>query len=240
MSLNIIPRLFGAAATALTVTGLLAGPAAHAAPTCTVNGSQLQLRVHPDYTYTVTGGADGSNIKGDVYSTVAGQDGVSGYATGTITGTAVDFVINWNPFFGGGQAHFTGTVGADGIANGTATGAPVKDRNDRVEFAPGPWESVAPLNCGTAAQAPPAGPPKQGPTATFELAFGGLVVHITDRSGVSSQCTYVADNGYTRSFGLPANSTFDLKIVPAVPEFRNWDVTITCDNGTSTKTTTFF
>ena len=84
---------------------------------------------------------------------------------------------------------------------------------------------------------PPA--PKLGPTVSFETVLGGLEAHITDRSGVSSQCTYVTDD-VNRSFALAANSTYDLRIVPAVPQFRNWTVTITCDNGTSTTATTFF
>jgi hypothetical protein len=84
---------------------------------------------------------------------------------------------------------------------------------------------------------PPA--PKQGPTVSFEKILGGLMAHITDRSGVTSQCTYVTDD-FSRSFGLPANSTYDLKIVPAVPRLRDWTVTITCDNGTSTTATTYF
>ena len=96
-----------------------------------------------------------------------------------------------------------------------------------------------------ASQPPPSQPPTQppapklGPTVSWNPVLGGLVAHITDRSGVSSQCTYTTDN-YNRSFALPANSTYDLRIVPAVPEFRNWNVTITCDNGTSTQATTYF
>jgi hypothetical protein len=96
-----------------------------------------------------------------------------------------------------------------------------------------------------ATQPPPSQPPTQppapklGPTVSWNPVVGGLVAHITDRSGVSSQCTYTTDN-YNRSFALPANSTYDLRIVPAVPEFRNWNVTITCDNGTSTQATTYF
>lgn len=86
-------------------------------------------------------------------------------------------------------------------------------------------------------QPPPA--PLQGPTVSFETVLGGLVAHITDRSGVSSQCTYATDD-FSRGFALPANSKYDLRIVPAVPKFRNWTVTITCDNGTSTTATTFF
>jgi uncharacterized protein DUF4189 len=96
-----------------------------------------------------------------------------------------------------------------------------------------------------ASQPPPSQPPSQppapklGPTVSWNPVVGGLVAHITDRSGVSSQCTYTTDN-YNRSFALPANSTYDLRIVPAVPEFRNWNVTITCDNGTTTQATTYF
>jgi hypothetical protein len=86
---------------------------------------------------------------------------------------------------------------------------------------------------------PPPPPVKQGPTVSFNKVLGGLEAHITDRSGVTSQCTFATDD-YNRSFGLPANSTYDLRIVPAVPRFKNWTVTITCDNGTSTTATTYF
>jgi Domain of unknown function (DUF4189) len=86
---------------------------------------------------------------------------------------------------------------------------------------------------------PPPPAPKLGPTVSFETVVGGLVAHITDRSGVSSQCTYTADN-FNRAFALSANSTYDLRIVPAVPRFKNWNITIACDNGTSTSTTTYF
>jgi len=86
---------------------------------------------------------------------------------------------------------------------------------------------------------PPPPAPKLGPTVSFKTVLGGLEAHITDRSGVASQCTYATDN-VNRSFGLAANSSYDLRIVPAVPQFRNWTVTITCDNGTSTTATTFF
>lgn len=91
-----------------------------------------------------------------------------------------------------------------------------------------------------APQAPPApAAPKQGPTVSWSPRVGGLTARITDRSGVASQCTYDSD-GYTRSFPLPANGTFDLAIVPAIPKFANWNVTVKCDNGTVTNTQTFF
>jgi hypothetical protein len=86
---------------------------------------------------------------------------------------------------------------------------------------------------------PPPPAPKQGPTVSFDTVVGGLVAHVTDRSGVTSQCTYATDN-FNRAFALQANSNYDLRIVPAVPQFRNWTVTISCDNGTSTTATTYF
>ena len=87
---------------------------------------------------------------------------------------------------------------------------------------------------------PPAPPaPKLGPTVSFNPILGGLEAHITDRSGVASQCTYAMDD-INRSFALAANSTFDLKIVPVIPRFRDRSVTITCDNGTKTQATTHF
>lgn len=86
---------------------------------------------------------------------------------------------------------------------------------------------------------PPPPAPKQGPTVSFKTVVGGIEAHITDRSGVASQCTYATD-GVNRAFGLPANASYDLRIVPAVPRFKNWTVTVACDNGTSTTATTYF
>jgi hypothetical protein len=87
--------------------------------------------------------------------------------------------------------------------------------------------------------APPPAAPKLGPTASFNPTLGGLEAHITDRSGVASQCAYAMEN-VNRSFALAANATFDLKIVPLLPKFRDQSVTITCDNGTKTQTTAHF
>lgn len=87
---------------------------------------------------------------------------------------------------------------------------------------------------------PPApAPPKLGPTASFNPTLGGLEAHITDRSGVASHCTFAMDD-INRNFALAANATFDLRIVPAIPRFRDRSVTISCDNGTRTQTTTRF
>jgi hypothetical protein len=125
---------------------------------------------------------------------------------------------------------YNGVVGDDGIARGRSFNTSPLD--------PGPrdWTTAAPLKCEKEA-APP--PPKEGPTVDFNPILGGLNVHITDRSGVTSQCTYDAD-GFTRTFRLEANKSTDLKIVPAVPKLDNWNINVTCDNGTSTKTTQFF
>ena len=87
---------------------------------------------------------------------------------------------------------------------------------------------------------PPAPPaPKVGPAVSLNPILGGPEAHITDRSGVASQCTYAMDD-INRSFALAANSTFDLKIVPVIPRFRDRSVTITYDNGTKTQATTHF
>ncbi len=100
--------------------------------------------------------------------------------------------------------------------------------------------------CSNGAVPPPPPPPprscaaKAGTDRQLQSdPWAALQAHITDRSGVASQCTYVMDD-INRSFGLAANSTFDLRIVPAIPRFRDRNVTITCDNGTKTQATTRF
>jgi YD repeat-containing protein len=131
---------------------------------------------------------------------------------------------------GGAEQSYNGVVGPDGIARG-------KSYNTSPTVSGNPeWATAAPLKCMKEAAAEA---PKQGPTVSFDPILGGLNVHITDRSGVTSQCTYDAD-GFTRSFRLEANGSTDLKIVPAVPKFDNWNINVSCDNGTSTQTTQFF
>jgi YD repeat-containing protein len=126
---------------------------------------------------------------------------------------------------------YSGAVGDDGIARGKVS------NTSPIVQSGGDWSTAAPLKCDK--EAAPEAAPKEGPTVSFDPILGGLNVHITDRSGVTSQCTYDAD-GFTRAFRLEANKSTDLKIVPAIPKFDNWNITITCDNGTSTKTTQFF
>lgn len=69
---------------------------------------------------------------------------------------------------------------------------------------------------------------------------GGLTVKIHDNSGSSGTCTYSADWYQSWPFFLQANGTYPLTVVPSVPEFRNWNVTVSCDNGNSTNTTVFY
>jgi len=143
---------------------------------------------------------------------------------GSITG-AVDanghINLTWIQDSNNGTVAFTGDVGPDGNAKGT------RDPNNEVT-----WRSGGPMTCAQKA-------PKEGPTVSFDPVLGGLVAHITDRSGVTSQCEYHSDF-YTRTFRLEKNSTFDLKIVPAIPLLQDRAIDITCDNGTNTHTTTFF
>jgi hypothetical protein len=89
-----------------------------------------------------------------------------------------------------------------------------------------------PVGSGSAAQ------PKQGPTVSPHPGVGGVTFHITDRSGVASQCTYSSE-GFESGFGLPANGSFDL-FVPAAPLLKNRTGKVTCDNGTSTDTSVFY
>jgi len=90
----------------------------------------------------------------------------------------------------------------------------------------------------TGAPKPAAGQALQGPTVTPQPGIAGVNFHVTDRSGVASQCTYSSE-GFSVGFALPANGSFDL-FVPAVREFRNRTGTVTCDNGTSTGTSVQF
>lgn len=128
--------------------------------------------------------------------------------------------LTWIQSSNNSTVGFSGQVAPNGDASGT------RDPNNQVT-----WRSGGPMTCVTKT-------PKEGPTVSFDPVIGGIIAHVTDRSGVTSQCQYTADF-FNRSFRLEANSTTDLKIT-APPLLRNWDVDITCDNGTSTHTTTFF
>jgi hypothetical protein len=151
MSLTITQKLVGAAATAVAAGGFLAVPAAHADTTCTVPGSArtgwpLYLHQTNGYDLTIQADAGGSKLgpSGSVVFTNeqgSREQGASGSVSGAIAGRAIDFTITWEN--NQGQAHFTGTVGDDGIAHGTSTGPPVPDNL----WEPGQWGSTNRLTC---------------------------------------------------------------------------------------------
>jgi hypothetical protein len=130
----------------------------------------------------------------------------------------------------GGSMNFTGAVDPTGRANGT------RDPNNEVTWHLNNFMACATESPASASPGQPAS--KQGPTVTAEPGLAGVTFHITDRSGVTSQCTYSSE-GFESSFGLPANGSFDLE-VPAIRKFKNRTGKITCDNGTSTPTSVFF
>ena len=152
----------------------------------------------------------------------------------------VTVVIGTNECAAAASNNFGEEVGAKGPSVAAASSAALGQLQNQT----GAKVIVSGCSNGNTTPPPPNDPPpppapKQGPTVSFNKVIGGLESHITDRSGVTSQCTYATDD-YSRSFGLPANSTYDLRIVPAVPRFKDWTVTVTCDNGTSTTATTYF
>lgn len=147
-----------ASATAIGAAGFVAMPMAHA-ESCKVSGEYLRLAQHNgNYTTTTTINASGSSLgPGVVTVPPSGTNGTYGKASGSINGRNVDVQITWNDNLG--TAHFTGTVGNDGIARGNSTGTPIPINL----WNPGPWDSAEPLVC---ADDPGTGPAQGGQTAT--------------------------------------------------------------------------
>ncbi|PEG35292.1 hypothetical protein CQY20_22230 [Mycolicibacterium agri] len=218
--------IFASAAFAAGFVAVAGAKEASAETTCTVTGQYFNL--HQDNGYDLVISANGSTLGPTGLARANPQTAVYGDVKGGINGRLVDFTITWSD--NKGQAHFTGAVGDDGIAKGNSTGpsVPINLWN------PGPWTSNEPLNCTS----PEAEKAKQGPLVSAEPALAGVTFHITDRSGVASQCTYSSE-GYKASFGLPANGSFDL-FVPAIRLFKTRTGLIECDNGTSTPTSVFY
>ena len=143
------------------------------------------------------------------------------------------------------QGNISGGIGPDGHISLTffqndGTSVPLEGQVDANGKASGmsppdnsvPWHTLAPLTCVTQA-------PKEGPSLALDPGVGTLTIHITDHSGVASNCQYNSDF-VNRSFRLPANGTTALNVVPAVPLFVDHQVDITCDNGAETHTSAFF
>lgn len=103
---------------------------------------------------------------------------------------------------------------------------------------PPPPSSAAPAPAPVIVTTTAAPKPLVGPSVSADPGLTGVTFTVTDRSGKSSTCEY-ASEGYTDSFGLQANGSFDL-FVPALRQFRDRTGTITCDNGTTANTSVFF
>lgn len=222
-----------------------AGPMFPLAPACDkyqFNSGLLQLDLDAGATVQIPVNGQTAAGTASVYDPTAASSGI---ASGGVTGRKIDITVNWTRGPAAGrQSWFSGQVNDDGRASGFSM-----VNTD----GPSGWHTNDSLSCITppAPPRPPAPPPMPklpkppppkplaGPGVSWDPRLGGLTVHITDRSGVDSNCTYKAD-AYEQGFFLPKNSTKDLVIVPAIPKFANWDVTVTCDNGTSTRTSIFF
>lgn len=221
--------LFAGATTIATAGLVAASPPAHAVPpaplappACLQWGFAGPTAIVSNGRTIVTFNADGSNV-----NTSATANALTVPINGFVDANKFITLSVSMPGPPPATETYAGAVGDDGIARGTIS------NTSPIVQSGGSWSTGAPLKCVKEAA------PKEGPTVSFDPILGGLNVHITDRSGVTSQCTYDAD-GFTRAFRLEANKSTDLKIVPAVPKFDNWNITVTCDNGTSTKTTQFF
>jgi hypothetical protein len=246
------------AATAITTSGTLAValPTPADAAQCNQFGFNGAFSIRGDNGWTVDINSTGTSAAGS-HAAVRFDDGgaVNGSVSrGGIQGNVIDFAIQWTDK-PNNVWNFHGTVSDDGLVHdgGESLGSIPADYSG--EIASG-WHSTTPLKCMDAPpppsapppssqqEAPPSSPPdpqpapKQGPLVTAEPGLTGVTFHITDRSGVASQCTYSSE-GFQSSFALPANGTFDL-FVPAVRLFKTRTGTVTCDNGTSTNTSVFY
>jgi hypothetical protein len=152
-----------AAAAALAAGGLLTAPMAHAAA-CTVNGDNWTV-AQPDgnTSYNVTVNANGSTFgPRAVIVLFNGTSGLYGDVTGSIRDDkTLAFTVTWDDSFPGFNnggplgkrfvTNYSGTIGPDGNATGSATGEPLKGANFNLGYVPGNWHSTAPLNCEGAA-----------------------------------------------------------------------------------------
>lgn len=224
---------FAAASAAAAGFLTVAAPVAQAAPgDCldwTFNGATV-INITGPATMKVNFNSTGKTAGGPAQiSGLMIVNTADGTISGGINGTGVTLSFS-SPQLNGKNLDMNGVIGLDGIARGQTTG----------EFGGGDWTSGQ-LHCSKKEEEPKPEPQKtkSQPTVTGEAIVGGVVVRVKDNSGETAQCQYDSEI-FDRAFTLQANSTAELRFVPAVPLFRNWNVSVTCDNGTSTTATIFF
>jgi hypothetical protein len=220
-----------AALTGATTAGLLSAPgAAHAAPCNSfVFSGPRQLIVTkgtPMGSPTLSFGGTGKEFNPSPATlSAAAFPPVKGLAVGKIDGRFVEVAfINTgtvDPKTGIPQnLEFEGAIADDGTANGN--------------FMDSTWTLQPLLLCEDAAQAPaPAKQAKSQPGVTSDTVIGGLVIHVMNNSDDTTNCRYDSEV-VDRDFTLQPRKNTDLTIVPALPLFRDWNYSVTCDNDTST------
>ena len=77
------------------------------------------------------------------------------------------------------------------------------------------------------------------PDVWIDPGVTSLTVHVRSWSPHNANCLYTAD-WYNRPFDLGAFSTRNIVISPSIPEFRDWNVAVNCDDGTGTQFTYFY
>ncbi len=164
---------FFAATATVVAGGCLTMPVAHAS-SCTVNGEYLSIH-QVNGNHTVTLQASGSTLGPGVVVATDGINPVYGHATGSIAGTTVNFVIDWDD--NQGTAIYSGDTGSDGFAHGNSTGnvVPINLWN------PGPWDSTDALDCSQL-------------TPTGQTAFVNQPDNIYDQPDGNGN-EYLDDNG---------------------------------------------
>ncbi len=206
-------------AAAVLVAGLVAVPvpAAYAAPP---SGCSFPAVVNINISdgSSMSFAANGAGVNAPTTIGIPGGEGRPGALQG---GIGPDGHVDLTYISGANNdRHFVGDVGDDGRATGNIEGTPLT------------WATGGALTCAQAATV-------AGPDVTGEPVLGGIVIHVTDHSGKTSKCHYDSEV-FDRDFTLNANSTADLKLIPAVPLLRAWPVTVTCENGARTETSIDF
>lgn len=152
---------------------------------------------------------------------------------GIVNGRTANVTVNVAPREDspGGSIIYRGEVSDNGTVSGTATIKP----NGEAPITDQPFFSAgAPLICSDA--------PKQI-NVSWQEFIGGIkaTVSMSNNKGQVG-CTYSTQGleQFDRRFTLTDDQPTDVTISPAVPLFRVWPVTITCDNGVKLETERFY